>query len=66
MNDVNEMWSSPWRKLQKNLASGFAIEESNSWICDSRSPGSAQVSGSAQVLGSAVHSWLVRARCPGR
>jgi len=24
MNEVNELWSSAWRQLQKNLASGFA------------------------------------------
>jgi hypothetical protein len=29
MNDVNELWSSPWRTLQKNLASGFSFEGSS-------------------------------------
>jgi len=60
MSDVNEMWSSPWRTLQKNLASGFAIEgmESgrNLWIGDSPHPGR------SQVPGWAANSWLVRAR----
>ena len=60
MSDVNEIWSSPWRTLQKNLASGFAIEgmESvrNLWIGDSPHPGR------SQVPGWAANSWLVRAR----
>jgi hypothetical protein len=60
MSDVNKMWSSPWRTLQKNLASGFAIEgmESgqNLWIGDSLHPGR------SQVPGKAANSWLVRAR----
>jgi hypothetical protein len=60
MSDVNKMWSSPWRTLQKNLASGFAIEgmesRQNLWIGDSLHPGR------SQVPGRAANSWLVRAR----
>ena len=26
MNDVNELWSSPWRQLQKDLASGYGTD----------------------------------------
>jgi hypothetical protein len=53
MNDVNELWSSPWRKLQKNLASGFNIEGS----------GPNLLIGSAQVANRITpsSSWLVRA-----
>jgi hypothetical protein len=73
MSDVKEMFGSPWRELQKNLASGFAAEGfgRNPWICGSRgarglgasrglcdSPGL----GDSQVPGRVVHSWLVRAR----
>jgi hypothetical protein len=54
MNDVNELWSSPWLELQKNLASGFGIEGSGEcpWISE------------PQVEGRIVSStsWLVRAR----
>jgi hypothetical protein len=64
MNDVNEMWGSPWRTLQKNLANGFAIGESNPWDCDSPFSGSAQALRNAQVPSRTVHSWLVRARSP--
>jgi len=58
MNDVSEMFGSPWRELQKNLASGFAAEGfgRNPWVCGSRCPDD------SQVPGSVVHSWLVRAR----
>jgi hypothetical protein len=62
MNDVNEMWGSPWRTLQKNLANGFAIEESNPWDCGSPFSGSAQAPRNAQVPVRTAHSWLVRAR----
>jgi hypothetical protein len=64
MNDVNEMWGSPWRTLQKNLANGFAIGESNPWDCDSPFSGSAQAPRNVQVPSRTVHSWLVRARSP--
>ena len=55
MNDVNELWSSPWRKLQKNLASGFGADESVLDVpgCELQAPGSAAAS---------TGSWLVRAR----
>jgi hypothetical protein len=60
MNDVNEMWGSPWRTLQKNLASGFALEAmksgQNPRVCESPHPGR------SQVPGRAANSWLVRAR----
>jgi hypothetical protein len=56
MGDVNEMWSSPWRTLQKNLASGIAIAGMESgtsqWI---RGPQC-----SSRVVASS--SWLMRAR----
>ena len=53
MNDVNELWSSPWRKLQKNLASGFSIGGSGQNL---------SIVG-AQVVGRITpsSSWLVRA-----
>jgi hypothetical protein len=60
MSDVNEIWSSPWRTLQKNLASGFATggmeSGRNLRICDSPHPGR------SQVPERAANSWLVRAR----
>jgi hypothetical protein len=76
MSDVKEMFGSPWRELQKNLASGFAAEGfgRNPWICGSRGPGGSQGPdgsrgladwqglGDSQVPGRVVHSWLVRAR----
>ena len=62
MNDVNEMWGSPWRTLQKNLANGFPIEESNPWDCGSPFSGGAQSPRDAQIPIRTVHSWLVRAR----
>jgi hypothetical protein len=62
MSDVKEMWNSPWRTLQKNLANGFAIEESNPWDCGSAFPGSAQAPRNAQVPSTTALSWLVRAR----
>jgi hypothetical protein len=56
MSDVNETWSSPWRTLQKNLASGFAFEAMESgrnlWICEPQGVG--------RVV--PATSWLVRAR----
>jgi hypothetical protein len=53
MSDVNELWSSPWIKLQKSLASGLRI---------------APVPGLAvwplQDAGKVIptESWLIRAR----
>ena len=76
MSDVKEMFDSPWRELQKNLASGFTAErfDQNPWTCGSRGPGGSQGPdgsrgltdwqglGDSQVPGRVVHSWLVRAR----
>jgi len=60
MSDMTEMFGSPWRELQKNLASGFGFEAMeygrNPWICRSSHPGR------LQVPGGAANSWLVRAR----
>jgi hypothetical protein len=54
MNDVNELWSSPWRRLQKNLASGYGLEGSSRDIlfCAPQAPGRMASS----------NSWLARAR----
>jgi hypothetical protein len=55
MNDVNELWSSAWRQLQKNLASGFAAG----------ALGVADTLFASPVRGQAVptgNSWLVRAQ----
>ena len=51
--DVNELWSSPWRKLQKNLAGGFALQGTarDFPACGQQTPGGAAPSS----------SWLVRA-----
>jgi hypothetical protein len=54
MNDVNELWSSPWRKLQKNLASGFDMAGSGPGFRISEPPVPGPTASSA--------SWLVRAR----
>ena len=70
MSDVKEMFGSPWRELQKNLASGFAADrfDGNPWICGSRSLGDSRGMGESlglgdsQVPGRVVNSWLVRAR----
>jgi hypothetical protein len=56
MNDVNELWSSAWRRLQKNLAGSFAAGGSNA--CESAFASSVQGKGI-----SASGSWLMRARC---
>jgi hypothetical protein len=55
MNDVNELWSSAWRQLQKNLASGFAAGGQNARDTQFASP----LQGRSAVSGA---SWLVRAR----
>jgi hypothetical protein len=54
MNDVNELWSSPWRQLQKDLASGYGADGSSHDIlfCAPQAPGRMASS----------NSWLVRAR----
>jgi hypothetical protein len=50
MSDVKEMFDSPWRELQKNLASGFAADGfgQNPWICGSRGSGRSRGSGGSQ------------------
>ena len=53
MNDVNELWSSPWRTLQKNLASGFSFEGSGIKFAIGELPVPARLATSS--------SWLVRA-----
>jgi hypothetical protein len=66
MNDVNELWSSPWRKLHENLASGARLESTGQMqgsgqkvsTDESRFPGASAVSG--RMVPST--SWLVRAR----
>jgi hypothetical protein len=54
MNDVNELWSSAWRQLQKNLASSFAAG----------GPDAGDALFATPVPGRALPttSWLVRAR----
>ena len=52
MNDVNELWTSAWRQLQKHLASGFVAGRS-----DVDSLFATPVQGRASPT-----SWLVRAR----
>ena len=59
MNEVNELWSSAWRQLQKNLASGFAAGGSGMGDALFASP----VQGRASLPG---NSWLVRARRSGQ
>jgi hypothetical protein len=60
MNDVNELWSSPWRRLQKNLASGAPFDASGQKVSTDESwfPGASPVP--ARIVPST--SWLVRAR----
>jgi hypothetical protein len=54
MNDVNELWNSPWLTLQKNLASGLGVAGSVAHSPAFKAP----------VQGRALptSSWLVRAR----
>jgi hypothetical protein len=54
MNEVNELWTSAWRQLQKNLASSFVA--GGSGVGDSLF--ATPVYGKA----SPTSSWLVRAR----
>ncbi|HXP65364.1 MAG TPA: hypothetical protein VN815_07815 [Steroidobacteraceae bacterium] len=58
MNDVNELWSSAWRQLQKNLASSFAAGGSNA--------GDLLLASPVQGRASSGNSWLVRARSAQR
>lgn len=53
MSDVKEMFGSPWRELQKNLASGFAADGfgQNPWICGSRTLGDSQGPDGSRGLG---------------
>ena len=64
MSDAKEVFGSPWRELQKNLASGLAEGfGQNPWICGSRGlGGDSQGLGDSQVPARVVHSWLARAR----
>ncbi len=53
MNEVNVFWSSPWRKLQKSLASGLGEAQGRGLaVRPLRNP-------SKVVL---AQSWLIRAR----
>jgi hypothetical protein len=54
MNDINELWISPWRKLQENLAMEFGAESSRGPAAEAASA----VNGALIPTG----SWLVRAR----
>ena len=54
MNDVNELWTSAWRQLQKNLASSFAAGGSSVADALFASPVCGQASSSG--------SWMMRAR----
>ena len=54
MNDANELWTSAWRQLQKNLANSFAAggRGANDTLSTTPVPGQ----------GLTTTSWLVRAR----
>jgi hypothetical protein len=54
MNEVNVLWSSPWRKLQKSLASGLGEAQGRGLAVrrPSRYP--------SKVV--PAESWLIRAR----
>lgn len=54
MNDVNELWSSAWRQLQKHLASSFVAGGSGA--------GEALFATPVQGRAFDASSWLVRAR----
>jgi hypothetical protein len=54
MHEVNALWVSPWRELQRNLATSFAHKGS----LQRRLPGDSPGSGEAP----AATSWLFRAR----
>ena len=58
MNDICEVWSSPWRALQKDLASGLR-EEGHA------PPSGAVKAVKLQSTGVAANSWLGRARAAG-
>jgi hypothetical protein len=54
MNDISELWISPWRKMQESLALEFGAEPA-------RGP-AAEVAPAANGALVATGSWLVRAR----
>jgi hypothetical protein len=56
MNEINELWISPWRKLHQDLAIEFAVES----LRNGMAAGTADPGAHATVMPSA--SWLARAR----
>jgi hypothetical protein len=54
MSEVNVLWSSAWRKLQKNLASGF--------VADGFGADRSLFESAPQGAVLPTSSWLVRAR----
>jgi hypothetical protein len=54
MNEVNELWSSAWRNLQKNLASSYGIDGSSHEILFCAPQATGRMASS--------NSWLARAR----
>jgi hypothetical protein len=52
MNGVNDLWSSPWRRLQKNLASGIGSDAQGFRIA---------ICKPVDVMAVSANSWLVRA-----
>jgi hypothetical protein len=55
MNEVSELWSSPWRTLQKDLATSFGVAGSNQRA-------GVRISLSVQADLMPTGSWLLRAR----
>ena len=54
MNDVNELWTSAWRQLQKHLASSF--------VAGGSGVGESRFATPVQGRALPTSSWLVRAR----
>jgi hypothetical protein len=54
MNDVNELWTSAWRQLQKHLASSF--------VAGATGVGESLLAMPVQGRALPSSSWLVRAR----
>ena len=54
MNDVNELWTSAWRQLQKHLASSF--------VAGGSGVGDSLFATPVQSRALPATSWLVRAR----
>ncbi len=52
MNEVNALWVSPWRELQKNLASSFV----------QKAPAKRRLSGESPAETPAATPWLLRAQ----